>query len=256
MPGRKRLYFLTDDFVAGAGLMGLSPAEVRLLNTQNIAAADVVLVISPELSQQVAGQARHLVVLPNGCDVDVFAEVGSLPLPDDVALAGPIAGVVGQLNERLDLGYLAEIADRGVSLLLVGPRRDREAAFGAELDALLLRPNVQWIGQRPAAEIPAYLSAIDVGLTPYADSQFNRASFPLKTLEYLAAGRAVVSTDLPAVRWLATDLIEVGRTPADFADRVQRLLAEPHTAPARERRRAFARVHSWESRAETLAALL
>ena len=65
---------------------------------------------------------------------------------------------------------------------------------------------------------------------PYRDTPFNRGSFPLKTLEYLAAGRAVVATDLPAIRWLNTDLISVATTPAAFADHVARLASEPRTA--------------------------
>ena len=40
--------------------------------------------------------------------------------------------------------------------------------------------------------MPSYMAALKVGLTPYGDNEFNRASFPLKTLEYLSAGIAVV----------------------------------------------------------------
>src|SRR5262249_60607279 len=68
------------------------------------------------------------------------------------------------------------------------------------------RPNAHYAGRAPASEVPPYLAAMDVGLTPYADTQFNQASFPLKTLEYLSAGLPVVSTDLPGARWLRDDL--------------------------------------------------
>jgi teichuronic acid biosynthesis glycosyltransferase TuaH len=95
-----------------------------------------------------------------------------------------------------------------------------------------------------------------VGLTPYADTDFNRASFPLKTLEYLANGLPVVSTDLPAVRWLDTDLIEVGTGPEDFASKVREVLSRPFDEAERARRIAFARRHSWTARAEQLLAIL
>ena len=96
---------------------------------------------------------------------------------------------------------------------------------------------------------------IDVGLTPYADTAFNRASFPLKTLEYLAAGRAVVSTPLPANDWLGTDLIDIAAGPSRFAARVRRLLAEPATPDLVARRRAFANEHGWDRRARVIAGL-
>ena len=90
---------------------------------------------------------------------------------------------------------------------------------------------------------------------PYADTAFNRASFPLKTLEYLSAGRAVVSTPLPANDWLATDLIDVATGPAGFAASVVRSLREPRTDALAQRRRAFAREHTWQRRADLLARL-
>jgi len=56
---------------------------------------------------------------------------------------------------------------------------------------------VRWVGPQPYGALPGYLRLMDVGVVPYRDSAFNRGSFPLKTLEYLAAGRGVVATD----RW-------------------------------------------------------
>jgi teichuronic acid biosynthesis glycosyltransferase TuaH len=97
---------------------------------------------------------------------------------------------------------------------------------------------------------------IDVGLTPYADSAFNRASFPLKTLEYLAAGRGAVVTPLPAHRWLDTDLIAVAAGRNAFVGRVREALATPRTGELVAERRAFARRHSWRSRAARIAELL
>jgi teichuronic acid biosynthesis glycosyltransferase TuaH len=123
-------------------------------------------------------------------------------------------------------------------------------------DALCRRPNVQWVGAKPFGALPAYLRLIDVGITPYADTAFNRASFPLKTLEYLAAGRAVVATPLPANDWLETDLITVAAGPAAFGAAVAAQLAVPRSAEMAQHRRAFARRHSWSHRAANLAGLL
>ncbi len=77
-----------------------------------------------------------------------------------------------------------------------------------------------WVGRRAFEELPAYLRLMNVGLTPYTDTPFNRASFPLKTLEYLAAGLPVVSTDLPATRWLNTDLVRIADSQSDFVSAV------------------------------------
>jgi teichuronic acid biosynthesis glycosyltransferase TuaH len=97
--------------------------------------------------------------------------------------------------------------------------------------------------------LPSYFRLIDVGIVPYGDSPFNRGSFPLKTLEYLAAGRSVVATGLPAIRWLATDLVAIASEPRAFADHVDRLLDEVRSPALMARRRAFAAQHSWANRA-------
>jgi teichuronic acid biosynthesis glycosyltransferase TuaH len=134
-----------------------------------------------------------------------------------------------------------------LSLLLVGPVNP---AFEPErFGALRQRDNVCWVGPKPFDALPGYFRLMDVGLVPYRDSPFNRGSFPLKTLEYLAAGRAVVATDLPAVQWLNTDLISVATTPMAFADLVARLAGEPRTPALIARRQAFAADHSWARRA-------
>ena len=122
-----------------------------------------------------------------------------------------MVGVVGHLTDRIDISLLEAVVDSGLSLLMVGPRDPRWEP--ERFERLIASPHVQWVGLKPFAALPGYLRLIDVGITPYQDTAFNRASFPLKTLEYLAAGRGAVSSDLPATRWLQTDLVQVASGP-------------------------------------------
>jgi teichuronic acid biosynthesis glycosyltransferase TuaH len=124
------------------------------------------------------------------------------------------------------------------------------------MEALLARPNVQWVGPKAFEELPSYMRMIDVGLTPYRQSDFNLASFPLKTLEYLAAGRPVVASDLPAHRWLDTPHVSIARTPEEFARQTHALLASPRRAEEATARRAVAADHTWSARASEIAGLL
>jgi teichuronic acid biosynthesis glycosyltransferase TuaH len=162
-----------------------------------------------------------------------------------------VVGFVGHLGDRIDADLIAAVADRDCTVLLVGPRQ-RTSTPGL-LDALLARPNVCWVGPQDYADLPSVLAAADVWMVPYGDTDFNRASFPLKLLEYLAAGRRVVATDLPAVRWLDTDLVSVAATASGFADAVQAALAEPLTAAESGRRVEFASRHGWPERVRLLA---
>jgi teichuronic acid biosynthesis glycosyltransferase TuaH len=248
VPGARSVYYATDDLVAGAALMGHSARHLRAAQTRQVARADAVAVVSPVLQERFEGA----VVIPNGCTP---VDPDAAPWPQDVpaAFAEPAAGFVGHINARIDLTLLEAVADTGRPLLLVGPH---DPAFeAARFAALTARENVCWTGRKPAEELAAYLRVIDVGLTPYAISDFNRASFPIKTLDYLAAGRGVVSTRLPATEWLATDLVRTADRD-DFAAAVEAELAVPRTPELEKRRRVFTERHTWSRRARELAALL
>jgi glycosyltransferase involved in cell wall biosynthesis len=254
VPSAQRVFFGTDDYVAGAALMGTDPRWLERLERRQLAKADVVIAVSQVLRDKwgVARPDTHLV--PNGCMAEQLGAADAAPAAADVTLAAPIAGFVGHLSERIDLGMLEAVAASGVSLLLVGPRSPTFEI--AKLDALLALPNVQWVGPKRFEELPSYLRSIDVGLTPYRQSAFNHASFPLKTLEYIAAGRPAVVSDLPAHRWLDTSHVTIADTPESFAAGARTLLACPRRPEDAAARRALGARHSWAARAGEVARLL
>jgi teichuronic acid biosynthesis glycosyltransferase TuaH len=268
----------TDDYVSGAGLMGLSASRLRILERRALARADVVGAISLQLAERWAALGAKPVLIPNGC----YLTGGSIDkLPPAVRdLPTPVVGLVGQLNERIDLDLLNGIADAGFSLLMVGPRDPRweQQRFAA----LIARPRVHYTGPVAMKAVGSYLAAINVGVAPYRDSPFNRASFPLKTLEYLGAGRPAVSIDLPAARWLREDLarsdqaafaeqiLTLAGSPEEFIAALRRVAGDPSSpasassGPDRtglgpsiaDHCKAFAERHSWSRRAEAFAAAI
>lgn len=250
---RLRVLYATDDLVAASALMGTSERWLAGQERARRREVDLVIAVSEPLADRWRTSTCPAVLVPNGCDLAAYRDVDIVPPAEDVTLPSPVVGVVGQLSHRLDLDVLHAVAATGVSLLLVGPR---QPAFPlAELAPLLDLPTVQWVGPKPFDKLPRYMRCIDVGITPYTNSAFNRHSFPLKTLEYLACGRAVVATDLPATRWLKTDLVRVASDPGDFATATLAALAERDPALPNQRR-TFAAAHSWERRAAEFAQAL
>ena len=251
---RSRVYWAQDDLAAGADLLGIAADRLALGERRLGEEADVIVAANPVLAAVWERRGRAVELIPYGCDAAAFAGTDEAPFPTDVDLPRPIAGFVGHVGDRIDLALLDAVAARGRSVLLVGPRHPR---FEVDrLGALLARPNVTWVGAKRFEELSSYLRVIDVGLVPYTRSGFNVGSFPLKTLEYLAAGRAVVATDLPAHRWLATDLVTIADGPEAFANAVDAALessGDPHEV---ELRRRFAAQHSWSERARAFARVL
>jgi glycosyltransferase involved in cell wall biosynthesis len=252
---RYRVFYAGDDLVAGAGLMGIHDPALARRAAGLPREADVVAAVSQPLVDDLRSIGVEALLIPNGVDVEHFATTMTAPPAAEVtaklAGKGRVVGFVGHLGDRIDAELVAAVADRDCTVLLVGPRQ-RTSTPGL-LDALLARPNVCWVGPQDYADLPSVLATADVWMVPYGDSDFNRASFPLKLLEYLAAGRRVVATDLPAVRWLDTDLVSVATTASGFADAVQAALAEPLTAAESARRIEFASRHGWAERVRLLA---
>jgi teichuronic acid biosynthesis glycosyltransferase TuaH len=263
----------TDDYVAGAQLMGLSAARLRAVEKRAVTQADVVTALSPILVERwSAMRASPVELIPNGC-TPVSTSARSLPSATR-SLPKPVVGLIGRLNARIDLSLLEAIVNTGFSLLIVGPHDSRWEP--KRFAALASRPHVHYVGRVAQEEVPSYISAVDVGITPYLDSEFNRASFPLKTLDYLSAGRPAVTTVLPAAQWLLEDLTQSNLTnphcpillAADshtaFINALRRIVGDPRESGDDHRRlnsasshidccRAFASRHSWSRRAVALA---
>ena len=272
------VFYGTDDYVAGAELMGLSARYQLRQEIRVVGRADVVAAVSPQLAERWAGFGASPVVIPNGC-WPIKADERAVP-PEPKDLPHPVVGLIGQLSDRIDLSVLNAIADAGFSLLIVGPLDPRWEQ--QRFKELVNRPHVCYTGPVPAEAVPSYLTAIDVGITPYRDTPFNRASFPLKTLEYLGAGVPVVSTGIPAARWLRADLTRgeqarwadrimvLASNSADFVNAIRRIAASDSPAAAdgglpgvvtKDPTRAsqciaFAARHTWEHRANSFASVI
>ena len=260
------VFYGTDDYVAGAELMGLS-ARYQLRQEEKIVSqADIVVAVSSTVAKRWASFGAHPIVIPNGC---WLAKSRAQVAPAELgSLTKPVVGLIGQLSDRIDLSILNALATSGLSLLIVGPL---DPSWEQQrFRRLIERPNVYYTGPVPPEAVPSYLAAIDVGITPYQDTPFNRASFPLKTLEYLGAGVPVVSTGIPAAQWLLADLAQgeharmadrimaLANDGDSFVDAVRRLAAGD---PAEEHLRAdqciaFATRHTWERRAMSLASAI
>jgi teichuronic acid biosynthesis glycosyltransferase TuaH len=247
VPGAVRTFYGTDDYVAGAQLMGLAHGWSQRAERRQITKANVVLAVSDVLCARWSAMGAKPVLVPNGTNIQSAPAGDSGPPASDVALPSPVAGFVGHISDRIDVALLDAVAHEGVSVLLVGPV---SGTGPAGLEELLQLPNVVAVGPRQHADLARYYRLMDVGLTPYADTAFNRASFPLKTLEYLAAGLPVVSTDLPAVSYLHSPLVRSASGPAQFAAAVVDAIEVRHDPEQVAARQSLARQHSWARRAD------
>ncbi len=264
----------TDNYVGGAELMGLSVSRQQAQERRALGKADKVICVTPPLAGRWADLgASPQVVLP-GCvltdpsDARSAADIPSLPRP--------VVGLIGQLSDRLDLDAMVAVADAGFAMLIVGPLN--RGWSDPRFKQLIERDHVHYVGPVSPAQVPSYLAAIDIGITPYRDTPFNRTAYPLKTMEYLGAGVPAVTSAMATAKWLRDDLAKtVGDDVADqilalapdgagFATVVSRV-ADAVAQAARPSGRngqpdlsgqaiEFASRHTWAPRADEFAAAI
>ncbi len=105
------------------------------------------------------------------------------------------------LNKRPDTRFV-----------LAGGRPDQIASAEAAAARAGLGESTLFAGQRPAEEIPSYLDAADLLVSPRSSG----TNTPLKIYQYLRSGRAIVATRLLTHTQVLDDAVAI-LTPADAA---------------------------------------
>ena len=138
-------------------------------------------------------------------------------------------------------------------LIVGGPARDK-AQYEAQAAALELDDDdVAFTGDVPAAKVPDALAACDILAMPFPDlPHYRRNMSPLKMFEYMAAGKVIVTSDLPTIRDVLSEKTAVFCTPGDDAslkDALQWILAHPGEAKARaDAAKELSRHYTWTER--------
>lgn len=247
------VYHCIDEFRAGT--TGRKRSIIDELEEETLKRADIVFTNSLLTHQQKLPLNANTYRVPSGADVVHFAKAhdAQTVVPEAMAkIATPIAGYVGNINDKLDIALLVTAAKAlpDWSFVFVGELY-QQAVDLRELQAL---PNVYFLGRQPFDKVPGFVKAMDVCLLPYTDSEYTRYRSPLKLYEYLAAGKAVISTKHPEVdefaEWV-TIVDEAAAFPAAI------VAAAANDSPAQQQQRIdIGSQHSWDKRVDTIEDVL
>jgi len=182
-----------------------------------------------------------VVIAPNGVDLERF---DSLP---DPSAARQQLGLTetqtvictGHLYSGRGADLFLELAarQRRMHFLWVGGRPEDVTSWRSRAEALRL-DNVTFLGFVPNDHLPLYQAAADVLLMPYEHvigistgvGRSAEVSSPMKMFEYMAAGRAILASDLPVIREVLDDTTAAFAPPEDvdaWAAALKELLANP-----------------------------
>jgi glycosyltransferase involved in cell wall biosynthesis len=230
-----------------------------------------ILVITRALRQRLESDFPGLAyanvqIAPNGTNLEAYLDLPDAPtarrrlnLPE-----GPTVVYTGHFyaGRGMELLYGLACAFPHIRFLWIGGRPEDTAAWRQRLDATRVN-NVTLTGFIDNRSLPLYQSAGDILIMPYeraiaGSSGGNSADIcsPMKLFDYLAAGRAILSSDLPVFHEVLSTETAVLCPPEDlpaWRAALAGLLADPARCRALgQAARASASQYSWLER-ETIA---
>ena len=237
----------------------------KLRGRKRLASITQALVDVLDRSYNIRFNADEVVIAPNGVDLERFA---SLPATPELA------------RQKLDIASAPTVmctghlyAGRGADLFLALAKEIPQAHFvwvGGKPDDVeewkrrIQSDNVTFTGFIPNQELPLYQSAADVLLMPYSRSIMGSSgtadsasvASPMKMFEYMAAGRAIVTADLPVIREVLNEKSAVFCEPDDVGKwkvEIEKLLAdEPRRLALGKQTLQDVHGYTWLARAEKI----
>jgi glycosyltransferase involved in cell wall biosynthesis len=206
--------------------------------------ADLILYVNRALQRQGDAINPNGLLLGHGVDYDLFSQAEKVPfVPEDIAsIPKPIIGFFGDINgDWCDLPLLEHAAKafKHISFVLVGP-------VSSNVDGLKSQGNVYFLGKKSYLEIPHYGKQFDVAIMPWKQNRWIEFCNPVKTKEYLALGKPIVSTDFPELKPYH-DIVYAVSGYDEFVNAIQSALAE-NDPDLKRRRQERVKNETWDNK--------
>jgi protoporphyrinogen oxidase/glycosyltransferase involved in cell wall biosynthesis len=219
-------------------------------------AASIVFTGGPSLYRSKLSRHPDVHCFPSSVEREHFGRAAdpSIDHAEQRDLPHPRLGFFGVIDERFDPAAIDLLAQKhgDWQIVLVGPV--------VKIDPAVLprRANIHYMGQRAYAELPQFLAGWDVALLPFAINEATRFISPTKVLEYMAAGKRIVSTPVTDVVEPYSPMVHIARDAAGFVTACEQALLEPSESFARR----AAQMHdvvsatSWDATVARMHALI
>lgn len=236
------------------------------IRNQAFSNAGTIVAVSEEVANYVRTQlggsdASKVHVVPNGVDVDRFSPDRFTQHPNAEFTIG-FLGTLKPWHGLESLLFAFELVNKkhpNARLRIIGDGPLREELQNRIQDHCpQLKTQIDWVGGVNPMEVPRELSKLDVAVAPYLESDEFYFS-PLKVYEYMAAGRAVVASQIGQLSKLIQDNANGCLYPAGDFRKLAAILIDLASDPGRRlrlgnaARKCVEASHSWDS---TLARIL
>lgn len=215
--------------------------------------ANLTLASADKLYENAKPYAKNLLLCENAGDYNFFSEQKNSEISPliqhSVKNYKTVLGYYGCLAYWFDYETILWSASKRKDWLfiLVGHIFDESA------ETMLLNKktdNILYIPAQPYKSLPTFLSAFDIALVPFVINDVTLATSPVKIFEYMAAGKAILSADLPEIRKYKS--VHHYKDREDFICKVEEIMAHKNHQDYIALLDKEARDNTWESRVESI----
>jgi UDP-galactopyranose mutase len=205
------IYDCMDELSAFHGAPpGMIENERRLLEK-----ADIVFTGGRSLFDAKKDKHKNAHLFPSSIDTHHFSTDNTQSEPQDqIKIKNPKIGFFGVVDERFDIKLLDTISQLKPdwNFIIIGP------VVKISEDVLPRRENIFYLGQKDYADLPGYIHGWNAAIIPFAKNDSTKFISPTKVLEYLAAGKRVVSTSINDIvfPYSVNDIVKIADTPEEF----------------------------------------
>lgn len=217
--------------------------------------ADIVFTVSIPLFESKRTVNSNTHYLPLAADFFQFNQAMSdrTKIPEDIEkIVRPKIGFIGSIVANkvdLDLIYFMGHSRPGWSFIFVGP-----ISKSVNISRFSRLDNIHFLGYKKLHQLPGYLKDFDVAIIPYLLNEVTKGVSPLKLYEYLAAGKPVVSTNIPEAYPLK-EVIKIADNKDAFISNIEYLLKND-TKEDVQKRLDVARQNTWNKRVMVFSELM
>jgi glycosyltransferase involved in cell wall biosynthesis len=227
---------------------GTNKLYIAHLDDELTRLADLVLYMNKRFWSDGVSKNANSLLIGHGVDFDLFVNAENYGrIPEDIArVPRPIIGWFGDMSDKTsDIALLAYAVKKlpDLSFVCVGP-------ISTDVSRLRQCANVYFLGPKPYEQVPFYGKEFDVVIMPWNRNKWMNYSSPVKTKEYLALGKPIVSIDYPELE-LYHDVVYVSLDYDQFVGNIRKGIKEndPHL---KIRRREKVRNETWDNKVKVI----
>jgi len=198
--------------------------KTKIEDIKLIEKASLVINSSEALLKEAKKHNENSILVRNGADLANFQKVHNLKKESN----RKVIGYMGAVAYWVDFNLLKKLAESypEYQIHIIGPLIERSGS----IEVLQKIRNVKFFGKVPYKELPTKLKEFDIGIIPFKINKLTKAVDPVKVYEYMAAGKNVVSTDLPELYRLK-NYIYIAENHEQFIKFCKEAIEKPKVTP-------------------------